>query len=83
MLKSTKYANIEIAINYVILIVAGLLLVSAASCSPVVFVIAFIVCAYEAFHISHLTDELDGELKTYIDKETGEVRRLMTYGRVK
>lgn len=83
MLKSTKYATIEILINIAIAVVSGLLLVTSASCSPVLFIVAFLVCTYEAFHLGHLIDEFDGELKEYVDPATGEVRRLMTYGRVK
>ena len=83
MLKSTKFATVEIIINFVIFVVSGLLLVTSASCSPVLFIVAFLVCTYEAFHLDHLIDEFDGELKEYVDPVTGEVRHLMTYGRVK
>ena len=83
MLKSTKYATVEILINLAIFVVSGLLLATSASCNPVVFIVAFLICTYEVFHLGHLIDEFDGELKEYVDPETGEVRRLMTYGRVK
>lgn len=83
MLKSTKFATVEIIINFVIFVVSGLLLATSASCSPVLFIVAFLVCTYEAFHLDHLIDEFDGELKEYVDPVTGEVRHLMTYGRVK
>lgn len=83
MLKSTKYATVELIVNFAIFVVAGLLLVTTASCSPVLFIVAFLICTYEAFHMEHLITEFDGELKEYVDPATGEVRRLMTYGRVK
>lgn len=83
MLKSTKYATVEILINLAIFVVSGLLLAASASCSPVLFIAAFLVCTYEIFHLDHLINEFDGELKEYVDPVTGEVRRLMTYGRVK
>ena len=80
MLKSTKYATVEILINLAIFVVSGLLLVTSASCSPVLFLVAFLICTYEVFHLDHLINEFDGELKEYVDPVTGEVRRLMTYG---
>lgn len=83
MLKSTRYATIEILVNFAIFVVSGLLLATSASCSPVLFIVAFLVCTYEAFHLGHLVNEFDGELKEYVDPVTGEVRHLMTYGRVK
>lgn len=83
MLKSTKLATVEILINFAIFVVSGLLLATSASSSPVLFIVAFLVCTYEAFHLDHLVNEFDGELKEYVDPVTGEVRRLMTYGRVK
>ena len=83
MLKSTKYATVEILINLSIFVVAGLLLATSASCSPIIFIVAFLICTYEAFHLGHLINEFDGELKEYVDPATGEVRRLMTYGHTK
>lgn len=83
MLKSTRYATIEIILNFVLFVVSGLLLATSASCSPVLFIVAFLVCTYEVFHLDHLVNEFDGELKEYVDPVTGEVRHLMTYGRVK
>lgn len=83
MLKSTKYATVEILINLAIFVVAGLLLATSASCSPIIFIVAFLICTYEAFHLGHLINEFDGELKEYVDPATGEVRRLMTYGHTK
>lgn len=83
MLKSTKFATVEIIINFVIFVVSSLLLATSASCSPVLFIVAFLICTYEVFHLDHLIDEFDGELKEYVDPATGEVRRLMTYGHVK
>lgn len=83
MLKSTRYATIEIILNFVLFVVAGLLLATSAAGNPVMFLVAFFVCAYEAFHLDHLVNEFDGELKEYVDPVTGEVRHLMTYGRVK
>lgn len=83
MLKSTRYATIEIILNFALFVVAGLLLATSASCSPIIFIVAFLICVYEAFHLDHLVNEFDGELKEYVDPVTGEVRHLMTYGRVK
>lgn len=83
MLKSTKYATLEILVNFALFVVAGLLLATSASCSPIIFIVAFLICTYEVFHLDHLINEFDGELKEYVDPATGEVRRLMTYGRVK
>lgn len=83
MLKSTKYARIEILVNFAIFVVSGLLLATSALCSPVLFIAAFLICTYEVFHLDHLVNEFDGELKEYVDPVTGEVRHLMTYGRVK
>ena len=83
MLKSTKYATIEILINIAIAVVSGLLLATSASCSPIIFIVAFLICVYEAFHLDHLVNEFNGELKEYVDPATGDVLRLMTYGRVK
>ena len=80
MLKSTRYATIEILVNFALFVVAGLLLATSALCSPIIFIVAFLICT---FHLDHLVDEFDGELKEYVDPVTGEVRRLMTYGRVK
>lgn len=83
MLKSTRYAKIEILVNFAIFVVSGLLLATSALCSPIIFIVAFLICTYEAFHMEHLITEFDGELKEYVDPVTGEVRHLMTYGRVK
>lgn len=83
MLKSTRFATVEILVNFALFVVAGLLLATSASCSPVLFIVAFLICTYEVFHLDHLINEFDGELKEYVDPVTGEVRRLMTYGRVK
>lgn len=83
MLKSTRFATIEILVNFALFVVSGMLLATSASCSPIIFIVAFLICTYEAFHLDHLIDEFDGELKEYVDPVTGEVRRLMTYGRVK
>ena len=83
MLKSTKYATLEILVNFALFVVAGLLLATSASCSPIIFIVAFLICTYEVFHLDHLINEFDGELKEYVDPATGEVRRLMAYGRVK
>ena len=83
MLKSTRFATIEILVNFALFVVSGMLLATSASCSPIIFIVAFLICTYEAFHLDHLIDEFDGELKEYVDPETGEVRHLMTYGRIK
>lgn len=83
MLKSTRFATVEILVNFALFVVAGLLLATSASCSPVLFIVAFLICTYEVFHLDHLINEFDGELKEYVDPVTGEVRHLMTYGRVK
>lgn len=83
MLKSTKIASIEIIVNFALFVVAGLLLATSVSCSPIIFIVALLICTYEAFHLDHLVNEFNGELKEYVDPVTGEVRHLMTYGRVK
>ena len=83
MLKSTKIATLEIIVNFALFVVAALLLATSASCSQIIFIVAFLICVYEAFHLDHLVNEFDGELKEYVDPVTGEVRHLMTYGRVK
>lgn len=83
MLKSTRYARIEILVNFALLVVAGLLLATSAAGNPVIFLVTFLICTYEVFHLDHLVNEFDGELKEYVDPVTGEVRHLMTYGRVK